>query len=119
MRKITPPQIMTASCCVRGSEIRGTFSANEMVAKDKRPSVNYLLENVNDWEPERLTHSCNDLCFQTVLIGKSTSKVAYAASSISSNVRHFSNVIEHVAACEEKDSNQANSGPKVSVLNNG
>jgi hypothetical protein len=59
------------------------------------------------------------LGFQTVLIGKSPSKIADTTSSITSNIRNFSDMVEHMAACEEKDSNQANSCPKVAILNDG
>lgn len=36
--KMIPPHTMTATCWVLGSAMRGTFSASEIVAKDKRPS---------------------------------------------------------------------------------
>jgi hypothetical protein len=39
MTNITPPQMRTATCCVLGSAIRGTLRASEMVAKDRRPSI--------------------------------------------------------------------------------
>jgi hypothetical protein len=45
MRKITPPQIMTASCWVRGSEMRGTFSASEMVANERSPSERFVSQS--------------------------------------------------------------------------
>jgi hypothetical protein len=66
----------------------------------------------------RLTHSCNNLCLQAILIGETASKVADAPTSITSNVRHLSNVIEHVAASEQKNSDQADGSPDVAILNN-
>lgn len=40
MTKITAPQITTATCCVLGSDMRGTFKAREMVANERIPSIN-------------------------------------------------------------------------------
>lgn len=118
MTKMTPPQIITAICCVLGSAIRGTFSANEMVAKDRRPSEIFVREGPY-LEMEKLTHSGYDLSFQTVLIRKPSSKVADTTSPIPSNVWNLSDVIKHMATCEEKNSYQAYSCPEVAILNDG
>lgn len=39
MKKIAPPQIRTVTCCVVGSEMRGTLNASAIVAKDRKPSI--------------------------------------------------------------------------------
>ena len=69
--------------------------------------------------PERLTHSSNDLSFEAILVREPASKIAHTASSITSNIRNLSDVVEHVSTCEEKDGNQADSCPEVSILDNG
>jgi hypothetical protein len=99
--------------------MRGTFSASEIVAKERSPSVSCLLDERHIWKSETLTHGCNDLSFQAVLIRKSPSEIAHTASSITGNVGDFSDVVEHMTTCEEKDSNQANSSPEVAILNDG
>jgi len=38
MTKIMPPQTRTATCCLLGSAMRGTFKANEIIAKESSPS---------------------------------------------------------------------------------
>ena len=38
IRKMTPPQMRTATCCVLGSDMRGTLSAREIVANERSPS---------------------------------------------------------------------------------
>lgn len=47
------------------------------------------------------THCSDDLCLKTELVGKAASKVADAAFAITSNVRYFSYVVEHVTARKE------------------
>lgn len=48
MPKITPPQTNTAICCERGSAIRGTLSASEIVAKAKIPSNAHSVSTTKD-----------------------------------------------------------------------
>ena len=65
-----------------------------------------------------LTHRSNDLSFETELIRKTPSEVINASRTIPGDVRYFTNVIEHVTAREEKDNDQAYSGPYVPILKN-
>jgi hypothetical protein len=64
-----------------------------------------------------LTHCRNDLSFQTILIRETSSEITDTAASITGNVWNLSDVIEHMTTCEEEDSYQANSCPKVAILN--
>lgn len=66
----------------------------------------------------QLTHRCNDLRLKTELVLEATGKVANAALAIGRDVGHLANVVEHVAAGEEKDSDQADGSPQVAVLDN-
>lgn len=52
------------------------------------------------------------------LIRKSTGKVADASLSIARNIRDFPDVIEHMAAGEEQDNDQADGSPEVAILDN-
>lgn len=65
-----------------------------------------------------LTDGSYDLCFHAKLILKPTGKVAYATVAIARNIRNLPYMIEHLATGEEEDSNQADSSPEISVLNN-
>lgn len=67
---------------------------------------------------QKLTHSGNNLDLKTKLALEATGKVSNASLAISRNIRDFSNMIEHVAANEEKNGNHAASSPEVSVLDN-
>lgn len=52
-----------------------------------------------------LTHGCYYLSFEPILVGESSSKIAYSTMSIASYVRDLSYMIEHVAAGEKKYGN--------------
>jgi len=65
----------------------------------------------------RLTHGSYNLCFHSVLVGEASCKVREAASAVSGNVGHLSNVIEHVPTSEEQYQDQANAGPEIAVPN--
>lgn len=65
------------------------------------------------------THGGNDLGFQAVLVGESSSKIADSTSTIASDVRYLSDMVKHMSTGEKKNSNQADSGPNVTVLNYG
>ena len=41
MKKIAPPQMRTVTCCILGSEMRGTLRASAIVAKERNPSGYY------------------------------------------------------------------------------
>lgn len=66
-----------------------------------------------------LTHSSNNLRLQPILILETTSEVADTTLSVSCDIRHLSNVVVHVSAGEEQNCDQADSSPKISVLNDG
>ena len=53
------------------------------------------------------------------MVAEATSKVAKASLSIASYIRNLSNVVEHVSAREEENSNQAESSPEIAVLKDG
>ena len=63
------------------------------------------------------THSGDNLSLHTELVGKSSSKIRNATFSISRHVRHLSDMIEHVSASKQKDSDQADSRPQIAILN--
>lgn len=52
-----------------------------------------------------LTHGCYYLSFEPILIGESSSKIAYSTMSIASYIWDLSYMIEHVAAGEEEYGN--------------
>jgi hypothetical protein len=64
----------------------------------------------------RLTHRGNDLSFETELILEAASEVADTALAISSDVGNLADVVEHVSAGEEQNSDQADGSPEVAVL---
>lgn len=66
--------------------------------------------------PEELTNCSNDLCFDTKLVGESTSEVRDASFSVSSHIWDLSDVIIHMSTGEHKDHYQAQDCPYVSVL---
>lgn len=67
----------------------------------------------------RLTHGSNNLRLQPILILEPSSKIAHTAFTIRLHIRHFADVVEHVAGGEEQDHDQADCGPEVAVLDNG
>ena len=68
---------------------------------------------------QELTHSRNNLCLHPKLILKSTRKIRDAAATVPGYIRHFPNVVEHVARGEEEDGDEAERGPEVAVLHDG
>ena len=63
-----------------------------------------------------LTHRSNNLRLHAELVAESAGEVRHAASSIAGYVGYFSDVVEHVAACEKEDGDQADRSPEISVL---
>lgn len=53
------------------------------------------------------------------MVGETAGKVAHATAAVARNVWHLSNMIKHLATGEEEDSDQADSGPNVAVLDDG
>lgn len=119
MPKIMPPQTKTAICCARGSAIRGTFSASEMVANARMPSAKMLSRSLDCNEEDHLTHRSHNLRLHPKLILETSSKVADPALTIPSHIWHFANMVEHVSAREQQDRDQADRRPEVAVLNDG
>jgi hypothetical protein len=64
----------------------------------------------------KLTHSSNDLGLETELVLETTGEVADTALAISSDVGNLADVVEHVSAGEEQNSDQADGSPEVAVL---
>jgi hypothetical protein len=64
----------------------------------------------------KLTHSGNDLGLETELVLETAGEVADTALAISSNVGNLADVVEHVSAGEEQNSDQADGSPEVAVL---
>lgn len=64
-----------------------------------------------------LTDGSYDLSLHAKLILEPTSEVAYATVAITRNIGNLPYMIEHLAAGEEEDNNEADSSPKISTLN--
>jgi hypothetical protein len=58
-----------------------------------------------------LTHGGNDLRLQSELVAETSSKVADSSFAISSSVLDLPDVVEHVSAGEQKNSNQTDRSP--------
>ena len=56
---------------------------------------------------ERLTHRGHNLRLQAKLVAEATCKIADSTLPITRNVGDLPDMIEHVTACKQKDSNQA------------
>lgn len=67
----------------------------------------------------RLTDGSHNLCLQAKLILESTGKIADATIAISGHVRDLPDVIEHLAAGEQQNGDQADGSPEVAVLHDG
>jgi Fic family protein len=65
----------------------------------------------------RLTYGSNYLSFQSILVREASRKVANTSTTISGDVWDLADMVIHVATGEEKDKDQADSSPHVSVLN--
>lgn len=75
-----------------------------MVANERRPSeITLALYHYRIML--ELTHSCNDLCLQAILVGEASCKVADSTLTITSNIWNFSDVVEHVSTGEEENRN--------------
>lgn len=51
MTSMTALQRKTVNCCVFGSAILGDFKAREIAAKDRIPSVQRQIYEVEEWKP--------------------------------------------------------------------
>lgn len=67
-------------------------------------------------DQSKLTYSGDNLCLQSKLLGELITKVADTTITISSNIRHLSDVVEHMSTSEKEDGDQANSGPDIPIL---
>lgn len=88
-----------------------------MVAKARIPSTRMVSRCSALFFDLALTQGSNDLRLQTKLILEASCKIADTALAIIGHVWNLSDMIEHVAACEEKDGNQADGSPEVAILN--
>lgn len=66
-----------------------------------------------------LTDGSHNLCLHAILVLETTGKVADAATAIGSDVGDFPDVVEHVAAGEQQDRDQADGSPDVAILDDG
>lgn len=117
MPSITPAQINTAACCNLGSDIRGTLIASAIVANERTPSR--VVINVSQRrDRNQLTHAGHNLCFHAELIRKATCEIRDPTLAVACNIGYFSDVVEHLAASEEQNRDQADRSPKIPVLYN-
>lgn len=70
-------------------------------------------------EGKDTVNGSNDLGLKTELVAEATGKVAESALAVALNVWCLPDVVEHVAAGEEKHSDQAECSPEVAVLQDG
>lgn len=123
MASMTRPQASVAIPWVRGSVIRGTLRAREMVAKarmaSKMISQNLCYTIYRKRQCRRLTHGSNNLGLETELVLETTGEVGDSALAVACDVRDLADVVEHVATGEEKDGDQADCGPEVAALDDG
>ena len=87
-----------------------------MVAKDRMPSDTCVSRGEHRVGWTALTHRSNNLRLQTILVLKSSSKVAHATLAILLHIGHLADVVEHVAGGEEEHHDQADCSPEVAVL---
>jgi hypothetical protein len=119
MANITRPQASVAIPWARGSVIRGTLRAREMVANARMASRRAVSRFKKKDDLEELTHGSNNLSLETKLVLETTGKVGDTTLAVACNVRNLADVVEHVAAGEEEDSDQTDSGPEVATLEDG
>lgn len=130
MPKTTDAQMMTATCCVRESLMRGTLRARLMAAKassasrlrkrggvSTAPRKGKILGILRD--SMVLTHCSDDLSLHAELVRESAREIVDSTAPVPGDVRHSPDVIEHMAAGEQEDQDQADSSPQVPVLDDG
>lgn len=111
---ITALQTMIAACCCFAFVIRGTLSANAIVAKDKMPSTHKTIStsppshfqfarNLKQHMEigKKLTHRRHNLRLQPQLIAKAPNKIRDPAFPIPTHIRHLADMIEHMPARKE------------------
>lgn len=128
---MTPPQTKTAMDCARASAMRGTLSARLMVAKERTPSVKndvsreqirlhiQIYESINVGKGEALTQRSDNLRLQPELVLEAAGEIAHTSFAVRARVRHFPDMIEHMARGEKEDGEQGDGCPEVAVLNDG
>lgn len=68
----------------------------------------------------RILTDCSDhLRLKTKLRLKPLSEICHASLAISRDVRRLPDTIEHITACESENGDQAESRPKIAMLNQG
>ena len=124
MTNKTPPQAKTATCCERVSEMRGTLTASEIAQNASRPSKKNQVDiSIGSGRGVRrglcwLTQCSHDLGLKPILALEASGEVADSAPTISSDVGHLSNMVEHVPASEEQNRYQTYRCPDIPVLQN-
>jgi hypothetical protein len=66
-----------------------------------------------------LTDGGNNLRLETELVAKSSSEIAESTFSVSGDIRHFADVVEHVSTGEEQHGDETEGSPEVAVLEDG
>jgi hypothetical protein len=88
-----------------------------MVAKERIPSAIFSQLLSSGGTEDKLTHCSNDLGLETELVLEATSKVVDTTLTVGLNIWDLADVVEHVSAREEQNSDQADGSPEVAVLN--
>jgi hypothetical protein len=88
-----------------------------MVAKERIPSTIFSQSLSRGGTEDKLTHCSNDLGLETELVLEATSKVVDTTLAVGLNIWDLADVVEHVSAREEQNSDQADGSPEVAVLN--
>jgi hypothetical protein len=119
-RNRIPPKAITATCWVLESAIRGTLIARVIAQNDRTPSVREELVEVGKSRAELIhTERGHYLSLQAKLLLEARRNIADASLSVTSDVRNFSNVVEHMATDEQKDGHERHSSPQVAALHDG
>ena len=67
----------------------------------------------------RHTDSGHDLSFQPKLILEAPCKITDPTPTVTADIRHPPDVIEHVSGCEQEHGDQAQASPYITILDNG
>lgn len=68
---------------------------------------------------QRHTDSGHDLSFQPKLILEAPCKITDPTPTVTADIRHPPDVIEHVSGCEQEHGDQAQTSPYITILDNG
>lgn len=126
VQNMTPPHTKTATCWDWGLVIRGTLTARAIAQKAITPSAK-CQQGPNDGHTiqvetprmAQLTHGRDDLRLDTQLALEPSREVRNAPLLVLRDVGNLPNVVEHVAAREQNDSDKRYRRPQVAVLDDG